>query len=162
MTQVIVNNRASFYAPPILFYVMGKDYLKYAKNAKKPRGRKSLVLFFLYCHSVELLMKAWLSAKGLKNNVLSSSNFGHNLELLLEECLKFDIESAVKITPQRKEQILKANKYHCMKRKLNYGDLPLALKAYPDLPDIRILKGFCEILIKKIHPTVISAPNPND
>jgi hypothetical protein len=42
--------------------------------------------YFLFCHSIELLLKAYLARIGLTENQLQT--FGHNIKNLLEEAIK--------------------------------------------------------------------------
>src|SRR6516164_7640637 len=42
--------------------------------------------YFLFCHSIELLLKAYLARIGLTENQLQA--FGHNIKNLLEEAIK--------------------------------------------------------------------------
>jgi hypothetical protein len=44
-------------------------------------------IYYLYCHALELTLKAFLRSKGFTNRRLASRAFGHKLRVLWEACV---------------------------------------------------------------------------
>lgn len=142
---------------PIGFYMYGKHYLEASKRVRKPKGKYSPVPYYLVCQSIELFLKAWLSAHGVSIRTLRKKDWGHNLVRLLNESESRDLASIVKITESRVSNIRLATEYYDNSKKFNYADLGIALKGYPNLPDLVILKRFALSLEKSSYEKVIRA-----
>lgn len=146
---------------PIGFYVYGRDFYRYARKARKPRGRYSPVPYFLYCQSLELLLKAWLAAHGVTTLKLSQKDMGHNLANLLKACQSHGLSDFVRVTEQRRINTRLASDYYNPGKKFNYADIGLAMRAYPNLPDLIVIRRFIESIIERTYDTVIRASNPS-
>lgn len=146
---------------PVGFYSFGFDYLVYAKRCRKPKGRYSPVPYFLSCQAIELLFKAWLSAQGITSKELRDpKKYGHNLDRLLARSVKVGLESHVRITLRRCENIRRANAYYQPEKKFNYFDLRTIFTPkgpLPDLPNRSQLHRFGDALVKGIHDAVFAA-----
>lgn len=77
------------------FYLLAVDYWKSAVYIQNGRdcGKvelrfKHTVPYYLYVHSIELALKAFLRAKGIEKAKLSTRRYGHNLESLLRKCIQ--------------------------------------------------------------------------
>ena len=146
---------------PVGFYSFGCDYLMYAKRARKPNGRYSPAPYFLSCQAIELLLKAWLSAKGVTSKELRDvEKYGHNLDRLLARSVEVGLGSHVRITPRRCENIRRANAYYQPGKKFNYFDLRTIFAPkgpLHDLPNRSQLHQFGDALVKGIHDAVFAA-----
>jgi hypothetical protein len=77
------------------FYFLALDYWKSAMHINDAREQGELKLrfphtvpYYLYVHSIELALKAYLRTKGVSKKELSRKKYGHNLETLLAECVR--------------------------------------------------------------------------
>jgi hypothetical protein len=71
---------------PIGLWHFAKSYLDAAKHLAENTGLGfDAPIYFLYCHAIELTLKAYLRAQGARLDELKS--FGHALPLLLERAL---------------------------------------------------------------------------
>ena len=69
------------------------DFLDLAKQYRKayydlPEPMPSWPKYFLFCHSIELVLKAYLAHHGLTEKQLQNSPFGHNIKNLLDQAIK--------------------------------------------------------------------------
>ncbi len=70
---------------PFGFYHYGKEFFDAAVGFKQST-KYSPVSYYLYCHSIELFLKAFLLVKGVsKKELKNSKNYGHNLEKILKK-----------------------------------------------------------------------------
>jgi hypothetical protein len=89
-------------SPAIAFFLSAESFLQCAQKLHKLhesnelRLRFSMPIYYLYCHSLELVMKSFLRAKGLSTQQLGSRKFGHKLEKLWEECLRQGLQPVQK------------------------------------------------------------------
>ncbi len=123
---------------PYGFFRYGADFLK-AGDAFKTEGEKfSPVPYYLYSRSIELFLKAFLLANDVSKEKLKDK-YRHNLEKILKGAKSFNIIGVVEITPEEEKEIAKANAYYASKG-FEYFELKTAMKGYPNLPDLDILK----------------------
>jgi hypothetical protein len=52
-------------------------------------------VYYLYCHALELTMKAFLRTRGFSAKCLRSPEFGHKLQVLWEACVAQGLHSSV-------------------------------------------------------------------
>jgi SOS response regulatory protein OraA/RecX len=115
------------------------------------------VPYFLYCRSIELVLKAFLLVKGVPKKDLPKRNlYGHDLGKILEKAKELDLEKFVKITPEQEREISKANKYYASKG-FEYFEVIRALKAYPELPDLQVLDQVASELVTYLESFCLNA-----
>jgi hypothetical protein len=80
--------------PPIGMFNFAESFLNAGRHLARAFEKGELHLrfdapiYFLYSHALELTLKAFLLAKGYSADVLASRKFGHQLNVLWQECLK--------------------------------------------------------------------------
>jgi hypothetical protein len=99
---------------------------------------------FLACRTLELALKAFLSIKGCTMEQLTSGPFGHNLESLLAEVEKRDLQSVFKMQEHHRFEITRASTYY-FEKVLEYPALMEAVFGYPNLPNANILIEVAEL-----------------
>ena len=153
ITITVKPGRLKF--PTLAFYLYGQDYLDYAVAAKKPHDRYSPVPYFLYCQSIELLLKSYLSAYGFAREKLRRK-FGHDLERLLTVAKEHNLDNVFRSTPQRRLAIRKANSFYREKanKQFNYLSYKTLTTSNSELPDIRILEGTALRLARITHSII--------
>ena len=141
---------------PFGFFHYGKEFFDTAKGFKQS-AHFSPVPYFLYCHSIELVLKAFLLVKGVPKKDLPKRNlYGHDLEKILEKAKELDLEKFVKITPEQEREISKANKYYASKG-FEYFEVIRAVKAYPELPDLLVLDQVASELVTYLESFCLNA-----
>src|SRR3954453_13567874 len=72
-------------SPPIGVFLSGESFFKAAQHLQRACETGELCLrfdtpiYYLYCHALELILKAFLRAKGMPAHRLASRKFGHAL-----------------------------------------------------------------------------------
>ncbi|WFU55729.1 hypothetical protein QA639_40390 [Bradyrhizobium pachyrhizi] len=80
-------------SPPIAVFLSGEsffisaEYLRRGLEDKDLQLRFSMPVYYLYCHALELTLKAYLRSKGFSSNRLASREFGHKLQVLWKSCV---------------------------------------------------------------------------
>ncbi len=95
---------------PIGMYAYGHEFYDISQKTKK-----SPVKSYLLGHALELFLKSFLMKKGLSIKQLKSRRFSHNLDLLLNESLKHDIEDCFHISDKLKADIISFSKFYSAK-----------------------------------------------
>jgi len=140
---------------PLGFHRYAVEFLDVAKSVEK-KPEFSPVPYFLYCHALELVLKAFLLAKNIP---LMRT---HNLRPLLNGAKQQGLETLVKITPEQEAEIDKANAYYKPPQKgFEYFRVTRAATGYPDLPDIRILEELTSTLICELESLCLNAAQPS-
>ena len=101
----------------------------------------------LYCHSIELMLKAFLIAHGVQEAALARKPYGHDLTTLMRDACSFGLE----LTPDHIESI-----DHLA---LSYGRQPYVFR-YPTLGKknlnfFHLMLGLVEDVASATFPTVI-------
>jgi hypothetical protein len=117
----------------------------------------SPVPYFLVCHSIELLLKAFILATRVKQPphligpILEwlKKDVGHNLKRVLAEAKADGVTGLVSIGPDDEAELLKANSYYNDKV-FEYFYVFKAATGYQDLPDLERLKQLASCLLPKI------------
>jgi hypothetical protein len=87
-------------SPPIAILLSGESFFHSAQflreglEAKKLHLRFSMPVYYLYCHAIELILKAYLRSKGVSSSRLRSREFGHQLKALWNACLANELNVA--------------------------------------------------------------------
>src|SRR5690348_8855251 len=97
---------------PTALHFYAKDYLVAAESlVRQDADGFPFVHYYLVCHSLELALKAFLSAKGSKTRVLKNS-FNHSLRKLLAEAQRTGLRDFVCLQQEQVEQIKRADTYY--------------------------------------------------
>lgn len=80
-------------SPPIAIFLSSESFFQTGQCAQQAYDngvlplRFEMPIYYLYCHSMELAMKAFLRAKGASDKELRARRIGHSLAKLWEICL---------------------------------------------------------------------------
>ncbi|MEN8264934.1 MAG: hypothetical protein ABFR82_15895 [Nitrospirota bacterium] len=151
---VIKAEPIAVHISPFGFFHYGKNFFDVAKGFKQS-SYYSPVPYFLYCHSIELILKAFLIGKGVSKKDLKKL-YGHDLEKILNTAKNLGLITFVKITPGQEKEISKANKYYASKG-FEYFEVTKAIKAYPALPDLTLLEKIASELVTCLESFCINA-----
>ncbi len=131
---------------PFGFHRYSKEFLIAARAVPLGSGF-SPVPYNLYCRSIELGLKAFLLAKGLKKQQLMKREvFRHDLFKGLDLAEKHGFGDFVEVTPIYKEEIKKANTFYDTKA-FDYFDVTKAATGYSGLPNLLILDTLAASII---------------
>jgi hypothetical protein len=110
---------------------------------------------YLACHSIELSLKSFLT---LKEETLSGAKggFSHNLTKLLQEASSKGLSEIVALTPEERDEIIKASPYYDEKV-FEYPSLPEAVRAYPGDPNVYSLVSAAEKLVDGLYESCRAA-----
>jgi hypothetical protein len=98
---------------PYGFFHNGKEFFDTAKTFNQT-AHFSPIPYYLFCHAIELLLKAFLLANGISKKDLPKRDiYGHNLEKILKKANELGLGKFVTIIPEQKREIEKASKESC-------------------------------------------------
>ena len=128
---------------PVMQSFHAEQFLKAAQVISQdrhiPRGAPTFspVPYYLYCRALELILKAYLSVRGLSSDSLKKK-YGHDLERLWNDAVANDLLD--RLTHQSTElprDIALANQYYAPPAKaFEYFDFRRWANNYPDLPSL--------------------------
>jgi len=95
---------------PIGMYAYGHEFYDISRKTK-PSPVKS----YLLGHALELFLKSFLMKKGSSIKQLKSRPFSHNIDRVLKESLKHDIEDCFHISDELKADIASFSKFYSTK-----------------------------------------------
>lgn len=126
------------------FFEASELYEKLIQNRKG----FSLVPYYLYCHSIELMLKAILlhCEENITQKQLKEK-YGHNLIKTLKAIEK--LFKSKLLNDNERKTLKKANNYY-YKKGFEYFKVIDAVHGYRDLPDLFQLKEIAQKLLK--HP----------
>ena len=146
MTKVIINT-VVVYETPIGFHNYASDFATWANRSRTEKSQFfSPVPYYLYCRSIELVIKAFLLAKGMTKKQLKTRKFGHDLTALLIEAKKLGLEDIVVIESEWEIELSKANDYY-FKKDFEYFNVTF---GYHGLPSLAALNELSEKLLKSL------------
>lgn len=140
---------------PFGFFHYGKEFLDAAKGFKQS-AYYSPAPYFLYCRSIELVLKAFLLGKGVPKNDLPKRTLSHDLEKIFKKAQDLGLSEFVNITPEQEREIAKANRYYASKG-FEYFEVIKAVKAYPELPDLLLLEKISSELVSYLESFCLNA-----
>jgi hypothetical protein len=137
---------------PVGLWVYASSFLQAAKalepGTESPRWPAG---FYLVCHALELLLKAFLSIKGRTLPELAD-HFQHDLQALVKEATAAGLRDLVELDPKQLGEIERASRYYSEKV-FEYPALAVVSGLHPDypkLPDfdvlVRAADGLAEVL----------------
>jgi len=110
---VVTPETAIWKISPFGFHRYATEFFA-AAHAFTSRARFSPVPYYLYCRSAELLLKAFLLAKGDEVKSVKDT-LGHDLVKALHEARQRGLNDIVTITERQEEELRKANAYYVSK-----------------------------------------------
>ncbi len=145
---------ATFRMTPVGFVVYAEQFLKAAQSIPKEDKKFTPVPYYLYCRALELILKAFLLAKGHGVDELRK-RFGHNLKRLWKAARKDGLADAVPELPSDIENVLaQANQYYKNKA-FEYFDFKRWAHSYEGLPPLDQLGDSIAALIEQLKPYCI-------
>jgi len=152
--KIVKLNTLVIYETPMGFYNYASDFAKWANRAHAEKSKFfSPVPYYLYCRSIELVLKAFLLAKGLTKRQLKDRKLGHNLIALLDRAKKLDLEKIIIINPEWESQLNKANEYYNNKD-FEYFNIGI---GYHGLPSLNILNEVSKNLLISLKQICLDA-----
>ena len=117
------------------------------------------VPYYLYCHSLELVLKAFLLTNNVSIEQLKDSRkLGHNLTKVLNKAKGLGLEDIVKITGVQEGEIRKANDYYNNPHKgFEYFEVIPAVMGYKNLPDLDVLADLTSTLVAQLELVCLNA-----
>ncbi|MHC4591667.1 MAG: hypothetical protein ACYS8L_03110 [Planctomycetota bacterium] len=109
----------------------------------------SVVAYYLYAHAIELVLKAFLSARRTREADLRA--LGHDLDKVLDRCMKCGMAELVTLTPKDCEVIDALNDWY-FRKKFEYAERSLML-----LPQIEDVSKVSDELIQTTEDVVRAA-----
>lgn len=142
---------------PIGFHAYASEFATYARLAQASLGATfSPVPYYLYCRSLELVLKAFLLAKGVAKKDLKERNLGHDLTKILRRAKAVGLERLVPFSASWEAEVHKANGYYSRKG-FEYFHVVAALRRYPDLPRLDVLNEIVTALLEKLEQVCLEA-----
>lgn len=127
-------------SPPQALFFSGEAFLKAAQHTHQAQCSGELKLrfdmpvYYLYSHAIELMMKAFLRAKGVSTDKLRKE-FGHSLVKLWSGCLARDI--VLDAAPQQViAEVVSMLEPYAVSYEFRY--IQTGCKTLPSLPDVRL------------------------
>lgn len=141
---------------PIGFHHYASEFSTSARQAQAGLGSTfSPVPYYLYCHSLELGLKAFLLAKGVTKHELKY-RLGHDLRKIPRKARGRGLEQTVPFSAHWRDELRKANNYYASKG-FEYFGVNAAVRGYPQLPALDVLNEIVTTLLKRIEPICLDA-----
>ena len=154
---VITPATGSANISPIGFHRYASEFAASARLAQPdPEGRFSPVPYYLYCRSLELVLKAFLLAKGVAKDDLKGRNLGHDLLKNLLKARELGLDQTITFAALWEDEIGKANVYYASKG-FEYFDVISAARGYPQLPALDALNEIVTALLERLKPICLAA-----
>ena len=138
-------------------FFLNARHLREALNAKALKLRFEMPVYYLYSHALELVLKAFLAAKGVPEKVLGSRELGHNLQALRDKCLEKGLQVDPVTEPFIREAIEMLSPYAT---RYEFRYLRTGVKQLPILVDVeqsvealmKAVRSPCEALLRSPVP----------
>ena len=143
--------------PPLGFWNRGKEFAEagklVAESRPQPRSQATVVEYYLYGHGIELLLKAFLSAKGYNEGQLKGKGLSHDLEKIMEAACSQGLCSHVDVTAEDLAALKIVNQYYCGKEFEYYepGTMNLPYLARLKCLAAKIEEG-CDDVVSRLQP----------
>lgn len=135
---------------PLGLHMYAESYLSAAQALPKPEVPFEPVRPYLVCHAIELVLKAFLSLRGVAMVDLADGPYGHNLDALLTKSTEANLAEFVLLPESNSTAILLATKYYGGKL-FEYPAIGEALSAYPKMPPVGILFEAAASLVEALR-----------
>ena len=141
---------------PFAFHHYASEYLQGVSSARTRAGvRYSPVPYFLCCRALELVIKAFLLARGVSKDSLKKRAVGHNLDVVLAMARKHGLDVLVALEPQEEEALLKASPQYSTKE-FEYFEIARMVRR-GDLPKLDFLESAATKLVKGLRQVCVEA-----
>jgi len=145
---------------PSGYYRYAHEYFRAYKQFISQDKGFTPVPYYLICHSIELALKAYLSARGLTNEELRfksnrgrKNGDGHNLPVIYDKCKEMGLGYLIKTTEAQELSIRKINELYNHKDFEYFMDLALILKK-KNLPELNKLELIAKSLLEAINEMI--------
>lgn len=135
--------------PPGL-HMYAESYLSAANALPKPEVPFEPVRPYLICHAIELVLKAFLSLRGVAMVELADGPYGHNLGSLLTKSIEANLAEFASLSEVKSEAIRLATTYYGGKL-FEYPAVGEALSAYPQMPPVEVLFEAAASLVEALR-----------
>lgn len=136
------------------FHRFASEFLRTAGSFESAQAF-SPVPYYLFCHSIELFLKAFLLTENVSKKYLKQ-RLGHDLAKALEKAKELGLEQVIPITPEQERELQKASAYYKSKD-FEYFEVINNLMGYPGLPDLRMLEELASALAAGLESVCLSA-----
>lgn len=150
----VVPGTAHLFISPLGFHHYASEFLLTARATKRQESF-SPVPYYLYCHSIELSLKAFLLCKGVSKRELKKKLI-HNLDKIFVRACALGIKAMVNLSTNHEACISKANKYYQAKG-FEYFDVKQAGTGYQNRPDLNDLDCLAELLLNQLKQCCVEA-----
>jgi hypothetical protein len=135
---------------PCALHFYAEAYLTAARSLPESVTPFDPVRAYLLCHSIELVLKAFLSLKGALMLELAKSELGHILDTLLEQAEKSQLKEVAILSSPQRAAVLQASNYYAAKV-FEYPAIAEAFRGYPAMPSIPLLLGAAAALVDALR-----------
>lgn len=158
---VVMPGPAVLNISPMGFHRFASEFAKLGRQAHDDSGAGfSPVPYFMYCRSVELVLKAFLLTKGLTKDDLKRTRgpdaLGHDLTKILAKARALGLESEVPVRADWEAELQKANSYYADKG-FEYFDVGKAVRGYKGLPELDMLRAISQTLLETLETICLEA-----
>jgi hypothetical protein len=141
---------------PLAFHRYATDFLR-ATEAVEPSDHPfSPVASYLASRTIELALKAFLSARGYTFEQLAREPLGHHLDALLREAQQNGLSEHVRLDDASVAEVVSASRYYSEKV-LEYPSVWEALNGYPDKPQPFVLLRTARTLVLGLEKPCLDA-----
>lgn len=151
-------------SPPIGVFLSGESFFQAAQHLQRSceagdlRLRFTMPVYYLYCHALELTLKAFLRTKGISARRLASREFGHKLLALWEACVAEGLHShpvAIAFAAQAIELL------DPFAREFEFRYLKVGVQHLPTLPDVQSAVADLMAAVKPHCQATLTQPVPD-
>jgi hypothetical protein len=154
---VITPATATVNISPIGFHHYASEFAASARQSQAGLGGTfSPVPYYLYCRSLELVLKAFLLAKGVPKDDLKRRSLNHDLSRILLRARGHGLDTTISFAAHWEDEIRKANSYYASKG-FEYFDVIAAARGYPQLPALDALNEIVTALLERLEPICLAA-----
>jgi len=140
---------------PLGFHRYASEFLHAARSVRVGPSF-SPVPYYLYCRSLELVLKAFLLTKDVSVRELKSRNLGHDLVKVLDRAKTLGVKQLLTVTSAHEKELVKANNYYASKG-FEYFEVMKAVHGYPELPEVSVLAELASHLLAALEPVCLNA-----
>lgn len=142
---------------PIGFHHYAEEFLGAAQQFRHETARHfSPVRYYLLCHAIELVLKAYLLVVGVPKADLPKPGLRHDLTAILARAKGKGLEHLVGVSPEWDDTISKANEYY-NKKGFEYFEVSNALHGYKNLPSLATLEDMTVTLVHRLRGVCLSS-----
>ena len=146
-----------YHLSPYAFVSYAEDFYD-AAISHDSNKHFSPVSYYLICHSIELLLKAFLLLKGVSRGQLRARDMGHNLVNILDKCKESGLSEFYLFDETKSNEILKLNEWYCRKG-FEYFELQNLVDSHQKLPSLPTIKNIAAELINCLKEPCLNEAN---